>query len=64
MGGTANVLAQRPCQELGSKVRGIELSSPARSGSHITSGVDIIDEAFLAGQKPSAVLAGATDDRV
>lgn len=61
MGGTANVLAQRLGQELGSKVRGIELSLLQRSGSHIASGVDI-DEAFLAGQEAvKAALAGATD---
>lgn len=61
MGGTANVLAQRLGQELGSKVRGIELSLLQRSAAHIASGVDI-DEAFLAGQEAvRAALNGETD---
>lgn len=58
MGGTANVLAKRLGQELGAKVRGIELSLLQRSASHIAAGVDI-DEAFLAGQEAvRAALSG------
>ena len=61
MGGTASVLAGRIGQELGCKVRGIELSLLQRSASHIASGIDI-DEAFLAGQEAvRAALAGKTD---
>ncbi|HBP37249.1 MAG TPA: 6-phosphofructokinase, partial [Clostridiales bacterium] len=49
MGGTATVLANYLKQEIGCKVRGIELSLMQRCAAHLASQTDV-DESFLAGQ--------------
>lgn len=49
LGGTATVLANYLKEEIGCKVRGIELSLMQRCAAHLASKADV-DEAFLAGQ--------------
>jgi ATP-dependent phosphofructokinase / diphosphate-dependent phosphofructokinase len=49
MGGTASVLANYIKDQLGCKVRGIELSLMQRCAAHLASKTDV-DESFLAGQ--------------
>lgn len=61
LGGTASLLADLLAEELGIKVRGIELSLLQRSAAHCASGVDI-QEAVMAGRAGvQAAIQGASD---
>ena len=64
LGGLAAMLADAVKLELGTKVRGIELSLLQRCGSHVASKTDI-DEAFSAGKAAvEAAVSGITDKMV
>jgi 6-phosphofructokinase 1 len=61
MGGTASVLANYIKEQLGCKVRGIELSLMQRCAAHLASKTDV-DESFLAGQTAVRIAVdGMTD---
>ncbi len=64
LGGLAATLANVVKEQIGAKVRGIELSLLQRCGSHLSSKTDL-EEAFLAGKTAvEAAVAGQTDKMV
>ena len=64
LGGLAAMLADKVKQEMGVKVRGIELSLLQRCGSHLASRTDV-EEAYLAGKTAvEAAVSGVTDQMV
>ena len=64
LGGLASMLADTVKNELGCKVRGIELSLLQRCAAHCASGTDI-EEAFMSGKTAvEQMIAGVTDKMV
>ncbi len=64
LGGLAGMLAEIIKKEIGTKVRGIELSLLQRCGAHLASQTDI-DESFMAGKAAvENAVAGLTDKMV
>ena len=62
--GTANYLARRISQEIGSKTRGLELSTLQRSASHLASRVDVLEAFQVGGAAVKAADEGDTGEMV